>query len=53
MGKRGKKIRKFGKGSRQCIRCGSYGPIIRLYGLYYCRHCFREVAEDLGFRKYM
>ncbi|MCK5563217.1 30S ribosomal protein S14, partial [Candidatus Bathyarchaeota archaeon] len=24
-----KKERKFGKGSRPCIRCGSYGPIIR------------------------
>jgi len=46
-----KKVRKFGKGSRPCVRCGSYGPIIRAYGLGYCRHCFREVAPLLGFKK--
>jgi len=22
-----KKVRKFGKGSRPCQRCGSYGPV--------------------------
>lgn len=44
--------KKVGKGARQCRRCGSYGPIIRSYGLYICRHCFREVAHDLGFKKY-
>jgi len=47
-----KKERKFGKGSRPCRRCGSYGPVIRKYGLKLCRHCFREVAEKLGFKKY-
>jgi small subunit ribosomal protein S29e len=44
--------RKFGKGSRPCIRCGSYGPIIRRYGLNLCRQCFREIAPQLGFKKY-
>jgi ribosomal protein S14 len=53
MGKeRPKKERKFGKGSRPCRRCGSYGPVIRRYDLYICRHCFREIAQDLGFKKY-
>ncbi|MCW3982063.1 MAG: 30S ribosomal protein S14 [Candidatus Bathyarchaeota archaeon] len=53
MGKlRPKKNREFGKGSRPCRRCGSYGPIIRRYDLYICRHCFREIARDLGFNKY-
>lgn len=47
-----KKERKYGKGSRPCRRCGSYGPVIRRYGLNICRHCFREVAKQLGFRKY-
>lgn len=47
-----KKVRKFGKGSRPCRRCGAYGPIIRRYGLMLCRQCFREVAEKLGFKKY-
>ncbi|MFA5363621.1 MAG: 30S ribosomal protein S14 [Candidatus Bathyarchaeia archaeon] len=44
--------RKFGKGSHPCRRCGSYGSVIRRYGLDLCRQCFREVAPDLGFRKY-
>ncbi|TET57354.1 30S ribosomal protein S14 [Candidatus Bathyarchaeota archaeon] len=53
MGKqRPKKERKFGKGSRPCRRCGSYGSVIRRYDLYICRHCFREIAKDIGFRKY-
>jgi small subunit ribosomal protein S14 len=47
-----RKERKFGKGSRPCRRCGSYGPIIRKYGLMLCRQCFREVAEKLGFKKH-
>lgn len=47
------KERKFGKKVHACVRCGSTGPVIRLYGLGYCRVCFREVAKTLGFRKYM
>jgi len=26
--------------------------VIRKYGLYLCRRCFREVAPVLGFKKY-
>ncbi|MFB0514082.1 MAG: 30S ribosomal protein S14 [Candidatus Bathyarchaeia archaeon] len=53
MGKqRPKNVYKFGKGSRPCRRCGSYGPVIRRYGLNLCRQCFREVAKQLGFKKY-
>ncbi|MBI4014531.1 MAG: 30S ribosomal protein S14 [Candidatus Aenigmarchaeota archaeon] len=44
--------RKQGKGSKKCQRCGSMRGTIRKYGLMYCRRCFREVALDLGFRKY-
>lgn len=48
-----KKIeRKFGRGSRKCRRCGRHGAIIRKYGLYYCRQCFREIGKELGFKKY-
>ncbi|MGP3666979.1 MAG: 30S ribosomal protein S14 [Candidatus Bathyarchaeota archaeon] len=47
-----KKERKYGKGSRPCVRCGSYGPIIRRLKLNLCRQCFREVAPKLGFKKY-
>ncbi len=43
--------RKFGKGSKKCARCGVMDGIIRKYGLYYCRRCFREVAKELGFKK--
>jgi small subunit ribosomal protein S14 len=43
--------RKFGKGSRKCVRCGSFKGIIRKYDLVYCRRCFREVAPKLGFKK--
>ncbi len=44
--------RRVGKGTRRCRRCGTYGAIIRRYGLYICRHCFREVAPQIGFKKY-
>jgi small subunit ribosomal protein S14 len=48
-----KKERKFGKGSRCCRRCGSHKGLVRRYGLMYCRKCIREVAKELGFKKYM
>ena len=44
--------RKFGRGSRVCRRCGRHGGIIRKYGLFYCRQCMREIANELGFKKY-
>ncbi|MCK5562974.1 30S ribosomal protein S14 [Candidatus Bathyarchaeota archaeon] len=47
-----KKERKYGKGSRPCRRCGSYGSLIRRYELNLCRQCFRELAKNLGFKKY-
>lgn len=46
------KQRKFGKGTLRCRRCGTHEAIIRKYGLMLCRRCFREVAEQLGFKKY-
>jgi small subunit ribosomal protein S14 len=44
--------RTIGRGSRRCRRCGRCGAIIMKYELMICRQCFREVARDLGFRKY-
>jgi small subunit ribosomal protein S14 len=35
-----------------CLRCDRKRGIVRRYGLHVCRQCFREVAMDLGFRKY-
>jgi len=37
---------------RKCERCGRFGAHIKSYGLNLCRHCFREIAEEIGFRKY-
>lgn len=46
------KPRKFGIGTRKCIRCGQHSAHIRKYGLHLCRHCFREIAKNIGFKKY-
>jgi small subunit ribosomal protein S14 len=35
-----------------CARCGRKRGIVRRYGLHVCRQCFREIAFDMGFRKY-
>ncbi|MEM0492406.1 MAG: 30S ribosomal protein S14 [Candidatus Thermoplasmatota archaeon] len=35
-----------------CELCGRKRGIIRKYGLHFCRQCFREKAEELGFKKY-
>lgn len=43
---------KYGKGARKCTRCGRFGAHIRKYGLNVCRQCFRDIASELGFRKY-
>lgn len=46
------KERKFGIAAYKCERCGRYGSHIKKYGLHLCRQCFREIAEELGFKKY-
>jgi small subunit ribosomal protein S14 len=46
------KKRKFGKTVYRCRQCGKTAGVIRKYGLLYCRQCFREQAEKLGFKKY-
>jgi len=46
------KERKTGIAARKCERCGRFGAHIKSYGLNLCRHCFREVAEEIGFKKY-
>ncbi len=43
--------KRFGR-SVGCERCGRKRGIIRRYGLHLCRQCFREVAFEMGFRKY-
>ena len=46
------KDRKFGVAAQKCEACGRYGARVSSYGLNLCRHCFRELAEELGFKKF-
>lgn len=36
----------------RCERCQRIGARVGQYGLNYCRQCFREIAEEIGFKKY-
>jgi len=46
------KNRKIGIAVKKCEKCGRYGAHIKSYGLNLCRHCFREIAVEIGFQKY-
>ena len=46
------KERTTGIAKQKCERCGRFGAHIKSYGLNLCRHCFREIAEEIGFKKY-
>lgn len=46
------KKRKIGIAVKKCEKCGRFGAHIKSYGLNLCRHCFREIAEEIGFKKY-
>jgi small subunit ribosomal protein S14 len=46
------KARTTGENRKHCQRCGRTGAHIDKYGLNMCRHCFRETATKLGFKKY-
>jgi small subunit ribosomal protein S14 len=46
------KDRKFGISTKKCERCERFGAHISSYGLNLCRHCFRSIAEEIGFKKY-
>ncbi len=46
------KERKSGIALKKCQRCLRYGAHIGQYGLNFCRQCFREIAEEIGFKKY-
>jgi len=46
------KDRDYGKSHKECRRCGRTGRgVISKYDLNYCRQCFREVAEKIGFEQ--
>lgn len=44
--------RKFGLSVKKCRRCGRFGAHLSQYNLQLCRQCFREIAEEVGFKKY-
>ena len=44
--------RKYGKNVNKCRHCGKTRGIIGKYGLLNCRQCFREIAKQLGFKKF-
>ncbi len=46
------KERSCGIALRKCRRCGRNGGHIRKYGVSLCRQCFREIALELGFKKF-
>jgi small subunit ribosomal protein S14 len=35
-----------------CQRCGREQGLVGKYDIWLCRQCFREVARQMGFRKY-
>ncbi len=46
------KKRNSGRAIYPCRLCGKTEGVITKYGLNYCRQCFREIAEKVGFKKY-
>jgi small subunit ribosomal protein S14 len=46
------KDRTTGITTHKCERCGRFNAHIKSYGLNLCRHCFREIATEIGFKKY-
>ncbi|MBT3356902.1 MAG: 30S ribosomal protein S14 [Euryarchaeota archaeon] len=38
--------------STGCRRCGRSRGMIRRHGLRLCRQCFRDIAPQIGFKKY-
>ncbi|MBI1970987.1 30S ribosomal protein S14 [Candidatus Woesearchaeota archaeon] len=46
------KSRSCGRSIKRCRRCGRIRAHIGKYGIHVCRQCFREIAVQLGFKKY-
>lgn len=38
--------------SHECRRCGRKQGLVGKYDVWLCRQCFREIARDMGFKKY-
>jgi small subunit ribosomal protein S14 len=46
------KKRSCGRNLKKCRRCGSINGHVGKYGLKLCRKCFRDIALQIGFKKY-
>ena len=46
------KARTTGQASISCRRCGQHRGHNAKYGLDLCRQCFRQIAQEIGFKKY-
>ena len=44
-----KKLKTKRKG---CERCDRQRGLVRRFGMHLCRQCFREMAPEIGFKKY-
>jgi small subunit ribosomal protein S14 len=38
--------------SHACRRCNREQGLVGKYDIWLCRQCFREIARDMGFKKY-
>ncbi|MDZ7730284.1 MAG: 30S ribosomal protein S14 [Natrialbaceae archaeon] len=38
--------------AQSCQRCGRNQGLVGKYDINLCRQCFREIARDMGFKKY-
>ncbi len=46
------KERSCGVATKRCSRCGRIRAHISKYGLDLCRQCFKDIATNIGFKKY-
>ncbi len=46
------KTRDFGADMHKCRRCGNSRGHIGKYDLDLCRRCFKEIAPNIGFKKF-
>lgn len=46
------KERGYGSQTKMCRRCHNTKGFISKYGIRLCRKCFREIATEIGFKKY-
>jgi small subunit ribosomal protein S14 len=46
-----KEMKRFGRGAYQCLLCGRKQGLVRRYHIMFCRQCFREWAQKMGFKK--